>query len=280
MDHVGRHEQGLTVPAPATTPRPVTPVGILAATLADLSRRLEAADVDAGLKAELRRARELAAGLDPYLERCTTPESPALAALAARTQAEDWGARGGSPLEQEMLSGHVEGQALRLIVHMTRARRVLDIGMFTGYSALAMAEALPPGGDVVACELDPHVAALAQECFSVSPAGDRIAVHVGPAGETLRTLAAAGDVFDLVFVDADKAGYLGYVDAVLEGGLLAPHGVIAVDNTLMQGLPYTSGESTPNGDAIAAFNQAIADDPRVEQVLLPLRDGLTLIRRA
>ena len=177
-----------------------------------------------------------------------------------------------------MLSGHVEGQALKMLVHATRARRVLEIGMFTGYSALAMAEALPAGGQVIACEIDAGVAAFAQQCFAGSPAGGKIAIRVGPALATLSELEAAGERFDLVFIDADKAGYIGYLTALLEYELVAPHGLIVVDNTLMQGQPWRPDQVTANGAAIAAFNQAVAADPRVEQVIIPLRDGMTLIR--
>lgn len=259
----------------------MTPLGILAAKLEHLSRELEAADgVGPELTAELRQACELAGGLDPYLGRCTTPESPALASLARRTQAEDWSsAPTATHLEQEMLSGHVEGQMLKFLVHMTRARRVLDVGMFTGYSALAMAEALPDDGEVVACEVDASVAQFAERCFDESPSGDKITVRVAPALSTLEQLAASGETFDVIFIDADKAGYVDYVNLALDADLLAPDGLICVDNTLMQGQPYMSGEPTPNGVAIAAFNRAMADDARLEQVLLPLRDGLTLIRR-
>ncbi len=251
-----------------TAPRPVTPVGILAALLDELA--------DGTDPALLRRARELAGGLDPYLSRCTTPESPVLRRLVERTQAHDWSH---GRLEQEMLSGHVEGQMLKMLVHLTRATRVLDVGMFTGYSALAMAEALPADGRVVACEIDADVAAFAQETFGESDAGSRIDVRVGPADATLKELSAVGETFDLVFIDADKAGYVGYLATLLDAGLLAPHGVICADNTLMQGQPYVAGASTANGEAIAAFNRAVVAEPRVEQVLLPLRDGLTLIRR-
>ena len=178
-----------------------------------------------------------------------------------------------------MLSGHVEGQLLKMLVHATRARRVLDVGMFTGYSALAMAEALPDGGRVVACEVDAAVAEFAERCFRASECGDRIVVHVAPAADTLAELATDGAMFDLIFIDADKGGYLGYLTAVLDRDLLAPHGLICVDNTLMQGQPWTSDEPTANAVAISAFNEAVAADPRVEQVIVPLRDGLTLIRR-
>ncbi len=262
------------------SPRPVTPLGILATKLEHLSQQLEALDIDAKLKSELRQACELASGLDPYLSHCTTPESPALGLLVQRTQAEDWSLSGSeTALEQEMLSGHVEGQTLKFLVHLTQAKRVLEIGMFTGYSALAMAEALPDDGEVVACEVDAYVAKFAQQCFSESPSGHKILVKVAPALLTLKQLAAAKETFDLVFIDADKAGYVDYVHILLDTDLLAPKGLICVDNTLMQGQPYVSGESTANGTAIATFNQTVVDDPRLEQVLLPLRDGLTLIRR-
>ena len=244
-----------------TPPRPVTPVAILAALLDGLAARID--------DSELRRARDLAVGLDPYVERMTTSPSPELAALADRTAAEPWA----GTLEQEMLSGHVEGQLLATLVHATRARRVLEVGMFTGYSALAMAEALPADGELIACEVDEHAAGIARDAFAGSPHGHKIDVRVGPAQDTLATLA--GPV-DLVFIDADKAAYPAYLNAALP--LLAAHGLIAVDNTLMQGEPY-AGERSPNGEAIAAFNDAVAADPRVEQVVVPVRDGLTLIRR-
>jgi caffeoyl-CoA O-methyltransferase len=265
-------------------PRPVTPLTILADRLDELTRRLEAAEgVDPAIRSGLRDAAQLAGGLDPYLSQWTTPESPGLRLLSRRTEDKDWRLHTGegtapAPLEQEMLSGHVEGQTLKMLVHATRARKVLEIGMFTGYSALAMAEALPADGQVISCELDAEVADFAQRCFRDSPDGGKITVRVGPALATLAELAAAGAVFDLVFIDADKAGYLGYLNALLDHGLVAAHGLICVDNTLMQGQPWRDGEPTANGRAVAAFNQAVAADPRVEQVIIPLRDGLTLIR--
>lgn len=261
--------------------RPVTPTSIMAAELCDACAELDAwGGAPSAVLERLRRVRDLADGLDAYLERCTTPESPALARLAQRTGATDWSRRSAGTLEAEMLSGHVEGRMLNFLIRLAGARRVLEIGMFTGYSALAMAEAVPADGVVVACEVDADVAAFARSCFDDSPAGARIRVEVGPAMDTLRRLAAAGESFDVVFVDADKAGYLAYLDLLLDSTLLAPGAVIAVDNTLMQGQPYTGADVTANGQAIASFNEAVANDPRVEQVMLPLRDGLTLIRRS
>ena len=263
--------------------RPVTPVAILAATLGRVTGQVEASPgVASGLAEELRRARDLAVGLDPYLSRCTTPESPALQRLAARTRAQDWAPAAGSGvhLESEMLSGHVEGQFLRMIVALSRAVQVLEIGLFSGYSALAMAEALPADGTVLACEIDPAAARFARHCLDDSPAGHKVEIQVGPALATLQVLADQGRSFDLVFLDADKAGYEGYLRLLVGSTLLAPHGLLCVDNTLLQGEPYLTGEvSSPPGRALAAFNAAVAADPQLEQVMLPLRDGLTLIRR-
>ncbi|SHH57479.1 caffeoyl-CoA O-methyltransferase [Jatrophihabitans endophyticus] len=283
-------------PAAPPVPRPVTPAGIVAERLAALAARAAALPgSDPGLVAELRGIAELAGGIEPYTRQCTTPESPDLAELARRTRSHDWSAAGGG-LEQEMLSGHVEGRFLAVLVRATRARRVLDIGMFTGYSALAMAEALAysaAGGRVVACERDAAVADLARAAFATAAAGELVDIRVGPAATTLDDLAAAGETFDLVFVDADKAGYRDYVDTVLRTGLLAEHGLLCIDNTLLQGQPWT-GDGGPNGGhengghengghengvAVAAFNDWLAADPRVDQVVVPLRDGITLACR-
>ncbi|WP_299576665.1 class I SAM-dependent methyltransferase [uncultured Williamsia sp.] len=271
-----------TLPAP----RPVTPTTVLASELVTLCERLADAGVDGDILEAARRSRDLATGLDEYVATCTSPESPALAGLTRRTQGTDWDTGDHAvPLEQEMLSGHVEGRFLEFLVHMTGARRILELGMFTGYSALAMAQAAGPEARVVASEIDADVAAFAQESFAEAGVADRIDVLVGPADDTLRELAGHAErggiaPFDLVFIDADKAGYARYLDRLLESSLLAPHAVIAVDNTLMQGQPYRDGTpATENGRAIADFNAAVAADDRVEQVLVPIRDGVTLIRR-
>jgi caffeoyl-CoA O-methyltransferase len=267
-----------------TTARPVTPVTILAHQLETILQTLNEQTPDE-LAANLNLAWRLAAGLDPYLEECTTSESKALAALGQKTAQEAWSQKfcDGTTvreLEQEMLSGHVEGQTLKMFIHMTKARKVLEIGMFTGYSALAMAEALPPDGELIACEVDPYTAEFAQNAFRESPQGTKIRVEVGAALETLQRLAAAEEKFDFVFIDADKQEYVKYFQTLLDTNLLVPGGFICVDNTLLQGQVYLPAENrTPNGEAIAQFNRTVAADPRVEQVLLPLRDGLTIIRR-
>lgn len=268
-------------------PRPVTPLGIVVEQLQTTAQMMQEHPqvVPLEIVHQLQQALSLAAGLDPYVGECTTPESSALATLVRQTSDEAWSQRFSEGatvrhLEQEMLSGHLEGQVLKMFVHMTRAKSVLEIGMFTGYSALAMAEALPDDGRLIACEIDQYAANIAKSAFQASPCGNKIHVELGPALETLRKLAMAQESFDLVFIDGDKTEYIQYFQTLLDSHLLAPHGFICVDNTLLQGQPYLSGDKrSQNGEAIAQFNRLVKDDPRVEQVLLPVRDGLTIIRR-
>lgn len=267
-------------------PRPVTPLGIVVEQLQTVLQLLEAEpNVPEEIATRLQQTWHLAAGLDPYVSECTTAESLGLAAIAKKTSEEAWNQRfsDGSTvrhLEQEMLSGHLEGQLLKMFVHMTHAKSVLEIGMFTGYSALAMAEALPVDGRIVACEVDPYAAEFAKSVFQTSPHGDKICVELGSALETLQKLSAAQASFELVFIDADKTEYVQYFQTLLDEDLLAPHGFICVDNTLLQGQVYMpTDERSKNGKAIAEFNSVVKNDPRVEQVLLPVRDGLTIIRR-
>ncbi len=264
--------------------RPVAPHSILVEKLGSLRRLAEGMTLYPALGQMIREAERLAQGLEPYIEACTTPESAELRNLAADTQREDWVRRFRTgdttiELEGEMLSGHVEGQFLKTLVHAMKATRVLEIGLFTGYSALAMAEALPDHGTLLACERDPYAAAFAQRAFDASSHGKKIRIEIGDAQASMRQLADRREAFDLIFIDADKVNYPVYLNLALEGRLLAPSGLICVDNTLMQGQPYFASEPTVNGRAIAAFNRMVSDDPRVEQVMLPLRDGLTLIRR-
>ncbi|MEL6441670.1 MAG: class I SAM-dependent methyltransferase [Cyanobacteria bacterium J06621_8] len=265
--------------------RPVTPLGILAQQLQQTLRLAKTEPVSQELAAALARASQLAEGITPYVANCTTAESTALANLTRKTQEEDWSKRFDDgetvqALEQEMLSGHVEGQLLKMLVAISKSRRVLEIGMFTGYSALAIAEALPEDGSLLACEVDTYVAQFAQDCFTASPHGRKIKVEVAPAIETMNRLVEQEASFDLVFIDADKGGYIDYFNLLLDKNLLAPEGFICVDNTLLQGQPYLPQEErNANGEAIHRFNRFVAEDPRVEQVLIPMRDGITLIRR-
>ena len=172
----------------------------------------------------------------------------------------------------QMLSSVLDGGLLMALVHATRAELVLELGTFSGYSSLAMASVLPPGGRIVTCEIDDEAAAVARRHFASSPLGERIELRIGPAIETVAELEGP---FDLVFIDADKTGYLGYYEAVLPK--LAPHGLIVVDNTLWGGRVLDPAEDSESTRAIRAFNDHVLADERTHCVLLPVGDGMTVI---
>ena len=198
----------------------------------------------------------------------TTPAAP-LQALAEETRA-----RLDSP---QMLTGEIEGRFLEFLVFLARPRLVLEIGTYSGYSALSMAQTLPDGGRIVTCELDPDRAGFAERHIAAAGLSDRIEVRQGPAIETIDTLDGP---FDLVFIDADKAGYLDYYEAVLPK--LADRGLIVVDNVLWSGRVAAppADDDSESTRALRTFNDHVAADERVVSVMLTVRDGVTLIRRA
>ena len=172
----------------------------------------------------------------------------------------------------QMLSGVLDGGLLMALVRAMRPRLVVELGTFSGYSSLAMASVLPEGGRIVTCEADEKAATIARRHFSASAAGERIELRLGPA---IDTLAALDGPFDLVFIDADKAGYLDYYEATLPK--LSPHGLIAVDNTLWGGRVADPSEDAESTRAIRRFNDHVLADERTDCVLLPVGDGMTLI---
>ena len=174
----------------------------------------------------------------------------------------------------QMLVGPLEAAFLKAMIHLARARRVLEIGTFTGYSALAMAEALPNDGTVITCEVDPDAASMAHTFWERSPHGKKIEVRIGPALGTLATLAGP---FDVIFIDADKINYVAYYRRGLE--LLSPHGVILIDNVLWSGEVLKTESQDPSTAAIQELNRTVSSDPRVNAALLTLRDGVFVITR-
>ncbi len=172
----------------------------------------------------------------------------------------------------QMQVGRIEGTFLRLLIRLSGARRVLELGMFTGYSALMMAEGLPDDGELTTCDVDPKAEEMARRYFARSPHGRKIKIAMGPALETIKGLKPG---LDLVFIDADKTNYSNYFDAVLP--LLRQGGLIVADNTLWSG--HVLDPKDDEARAIAAFNDKVARDSRVEKVLLTVRDGMMLIRK-
>lgn len=204
--------------------------------------------------------------IERYASEHTTAELPELQAVAAETR-ERFGDRAG------MLTGHLEGAFLRALVAITGARQVLEIGMFTGYSAMAMASALPAGGSLVTLDISEEHAEVARRHIEASPWRDRIEIRMGPALDSLATLDGP---FDLVFIDADKSNYRNYLEAVLPK--LSERGVIAIDNVLWSGRVLDASATDDDTRAIVELNTALAVDERVECVMLTIRDGVSLVR--
>ncbi len=204
--------------------------------------------------------------VEAYAVEHTTPEPAWFATLAEDTRA--------STTAPGMMVGTLEGRFLTALVAMKQPRSVLEIGTFTGYSALSMAEALPPGGHIITCDISEEHVEIARKHIGASPFADRIEIRVGPAIETVATLDGP---FDMVFIDADKPSYLDYYEAVLPK--LAPDGVIVADNVLWSGRLLDPEVDDENTRAIREFNEHVVADERVEVVILTVRDGVSLIRR-
>jgi caffeoyl-CoA O-methyltransferase len=174
----------------------------------------------------------------------------------------------------QMLTGAVVGRLLELLVFAARPQRVLELGTYSGYATLAMASVLPPGGHVDSCELEEEHAAVARRYLDEAGLGDRVTIHLGPALETIEKLEGE---WDFVFVDADKANYPTYYESLVPR--LAPHGLMALDNTLWSGA-VAEPDDSPQTQMFVELNAKIAADPRVVAVVLTVRDGVTLVRRA
>lgn len=200
-----------------------------------------------------------------YVSEQTDPVSPLLERLEQETQEK-------TPHPQ-MLSGKVEGRFLQMLIRISGARRVLEIGTFTGYSALMMAEGLPGDGEIVTLEIDDAYADIAERYFTISPYSEKIRLIRGPAGSSLSVLPQQS--FDFIFIDADKVSYGSYYEEGIR--LLKQGGLMTVDNTLWNGKALQPDDD--DSRAIAWFNNLVKQDSRVEKVMLTIRDGLFLIRK-
>lgn len=208
--------------------------------------------------------------LDEYISAHTTPENDALEAISRDTHVH--------VLNPHMLSGHIQGRLLSMLSHMIHPRRILELGTFTGYSALCLAEGLTDDGLLITVEHNDELEETIRRNLSRSPLGGRIRLRIGDCQEVLKELQGENQVFDLIFIDADKREYCAYLEQVMP--LVPVGGFILADNTLWDGHvideAYNKDKQT---QGLRAFNETVARDERLEQVILPLRDGLTLIRK-
>jgi caffeoyl-CoA O-methyltransferase len=207
------------------------------------------------------------AQLEHYVCQHTSPEPKALQDLNRQTHL--------SVLQPRMLSGHFQGRFLSMISHMIRPARILEIGTYTGYSAICLAEGLPAEGKLITIDVNDELERFCREHIEQAGFSDKIELVIGDAKEVIPTLAGS---FDLVFIDADKKGYAAYYDMVFDR--ISPGGYVLIDNVLWSGKVldherYTDKETV----AIRAFNEKVRNDNRVEHILLPIRDGLMLVRK-
>lgn len=210
---------------------------------------------------------ELIPAVEAYAEKYTSQESPLLYKLNRETH-----------LKVElphMLSGHVQGKFLEMVSRMLRPRRILELGTYTGYSAICLAAGLPDDGILHTIDINEELETLCHQYFEASGYADKIKMHIGKAAEVMTSLE---EVFDLVFIDADKAGYVHYYDLVWEK--LRPGGFILADNVLYHGqVLQPENEQGSQAKAMVRFCEKVLADDRAEQVLLTIRDGILLIRK-
>ncbi len=204
--------------------------------------------------------------LDEYIEEHIDREPSHLHDLYRRTHL--------TRLYARMCSGHVQGRLLAMLSKMISPKRVLELGTFTGYSALCLAEGLAADGELHTVEIDDEAEDELLELFGSAPGGDRISLHIGDALDVIKSL---GGEWDLVFIDANKRNYCDYYELVFPR--VKSGGYIIADNTLWDGKVVDPDAHDAQTEGILAFNDLVSADPRVEKVILPIRDGMTIIRK-
>ena len=204
--------------------------------------------------------------VEEYAEAHSSPNGDLFERLAAETrETSEW---------PQMMVGLLEGQFLQTLVRATKARRILELGTFTGYSSISMALALPADGRVITCDVNDETTAIARRYAEEAGVADRIDYRLGPA---LDTIAQLDGEFDLVFIDADKPNYVNYYEATVPR--LAQDGLMVLDNTLWSGRVADPNDDDENTQAIRAVNDRVLEDARVNNVLLTVRDGMNLVWR-
>jgi caffeoyl-CoA O-methyltransferase len=205
--------------------------------------------------------------IEDYAEAHTTPSGELFERLAAETREKtEW---------PGMMVGELEGRFLEFLVRLSKATRVLELGTFTGYSTLSMARGLPPGGRIITCDVNEETTAIARRYAEEAGLADRIEFRLDGGG--LESIALVEGPFDLVFIDADKESYKNYYEAVLPK--LAEDGLIVIDNVLWSGRVVEESEDDESLRAIKEINDHVRNDPRVECVMLTVRDGMLLVRK-
>ncbi|MFI3248945.1 MAG: O-methyltransferase [Rikenellaceae bacterium] len=206
--------------------------------------------------------------IDKYILDHSTPEEQLLSELDRETHLR--------VVQPRMLSGHIQGRLLTMLTQMMRPKRVLEIGTFTGYSALCIAAGLEDGAELHTVEVDDELESLSSKYFALSEHSSKIFAHIGSALEVAPNL---GGSFDLVFMDGDKREYPAYLNMLMDGGLVGSGSIIIADNILWSGkVVEPLQRNDRHTEALLEFNRMVVEDDRLESVIIPLRDGLNLIR--
>ena len=205
--------------------------------------------------------------LEKYIHENSSPEDALLRELDRETHLR--------VINPRMISGHIQGKLLEMLVRMLRPQRILEIGTFTGYSALSMAAGLEDGAFIDTCEVDDELEDIAAKFFAESGYGSRIRQHVGSALDVVPQL---GEVYDMVFIDGDKREYPAYYDMLMDGGYVRSGSILLADNILWYGkVAEPIAHNDKHTEAIVEFNRMVKEDDRVDNVIVPIRDGINMI---
>ncbi|GAA97257.1 uncharacterized protein L969DRAFT_69527 [Mixia osmundae IAM 14324] len=232
----------------------------------------------------LRQAREVVDGHDDYMTEMSSPAPPIVEKMVKDGYAKDWAGlqeQGKTmyKLIPQMTAGGYEAVVLQQLARATKAERILEIGTFTGTTTVALA-LVSSVKHIVALEIEPYLKENNEPFFKEAGVADKVDMRIGDALKALDKLEEEQQSFDMIFIDADKPAYLKYYHKILSGSLLAKHGMILADNTAYKASPWAPDRHYLSGSAIHDFNRAVRDDARVDVIMLPIEDGISLIRRA
>ena len=222
-------------------------------------------------------------GQERYLDECTSLQSENLLELDKLTMQTDWDRiftenKSNVRLMTKMMSSRLSGQLLKMLVTISGSKKILELGLFSGYSALAMAEGLPEDGKLISCEIDPFAADFARKYLDGTPCGTKIQIKQGPALNLLDSLMLEGESFDFVFIDAKKTEYEKYVTKIVENKLITKQSILCIDNVFMKGACFSDFEKQTKGSAEVRRMNKLLTSKKFFTVMLPVRDGMTIAK--
>ncbi len=264
--------------------RTVSPSSIIATRLLELKNKIKVNDsLSDEIEKEFLSLISLAKGLDDYPSESTSPESEELKKLNKETLLHNWDyvykeKKSKSKLLTRMMSSHVSAQFLKMLVSIRNPKKILEIGLFSGYSALAMAEALNNDGELISCEVEPYAANFAQKYFDKTEHGKKIQIRVGKALDILDQVNDEGYLFDFVFIDANKTEYPQYVKKLVQKKLIDCNSLVCIDNVFLKGSTYSLYEKqSKSSEIVKRLNNELIKS-QFFTVMIPLRDGITLVK--